>query len=69
LPNKGSDNLKSYEKHYQLKFKATLNGVDYRCMPDLLAVDHENKVIYPIDLKTSSHAEWDFFDSFVQWNY
>lgn len=59
----------TYEKHYQLKFKAILNGVDYRCMADLLAVDHKNKIIYPIDLKTSSHAEWDFFDSFVQWNY
>lgn len=59
----------TYEKHYQLKFKAILNGVDYRCMADLLAVDHKNKVIYPIDLKTSSHTEWDFFESFVQWNY
>jgi hypothetical protein len=59
----------TYEKYYQLKFKATLNGVDYRCMADLLVVDHKNKVIYPIDLKTSSHTEWDFFESFVQWNY
>lgn len=59
----------TYEKHYQLKFKAILNGVDYRCMADLLAIDHEHKIIYPIDLKTSGHAEWDFFDSFVQWNY
>jgi hypothetical protein len=59
----------TYERYYQLKFKATLNGVNYRCMADLLAVDHKNKVIYPIDLKTSGHPEWDFFDSFVQWNY
>lgn len=59
----------TFEKHYQLKFKATLAGVNYRCMADLLAVDHKNKIIYPIDLKTSGHAEWDFFDSFVQWNY
>lgn len=59
----------TYERYYQLKFKATLNGVDYRCMADLLAVDHKNKVIYPTDLKTSGHPEWDFFDSFVQWDY
>lgn len=57
------------EHLYQLKFKATLNGIDYRCMSDLLLVDYEHKVIYPIDLKTSSHTEWDFFKSFVQWNY
>lgn len=57
------------EKVYQLKFKATFNDIDYRCMPDLLIVNHENKTILPIDLKTSSHEEWDFPKSFVQWNY
>lgn len=35
----------------------------------LLIVDPINKVVYPIDLKTSSHAEWDFYQSFVQWRY
>ena len=38
-------------------------------MSDLLLVDYENKRIYPIDLKTSSHTEWDFFKSFIQWDY
>lgn len=56
-------------REYQLKFKATLEDVPYRCMADLLLVDHENKIVYPIDLKTSSHAEWDFYESFVQWRY
>ena len=59
----------SIERLYQLKFKATLHGVDYRCMADLLYVDYANKIIYPIDLKTSSHFEWDFFKSFIEWNY
>ena len=59
----------SIERLYQLKFKATLHGVDYRCMADLLYVDHAHKIIYPIDLKTSSHYEWDFFKSFIEWNY
>jgi len=54
---------------YQLKFKATLEGIDYRCMADLIITDHENKIVYPIDLKTSSHAEWDFYESFKQWRY
>lgn len=59
----------SIERLYQLKFKATLGGTDYRCMADLLIVDHINKVIYPKDLKTSSHYEWDFYKSFIDWNY
>lgn len=59
----------SLERLYQLKFKATLHGINYRCMADLLIVDYANKIIYPIDLKTSSHPEWEFHKSFVQWNY
>lgn len=59
----------SIEHLYQLKFKASFNGIDYRCMSDLLLVDYEHKVIHPIDLKTSSHTEWEFFKSFIQWNY
>ena len=59
----------SIERLYQLKFKATLNGIDYRCMADELIVDHNAKIIYPKDLKTSSHAEWEFYKSFVEWNY
>lgn len=58
-----------YVREYQLKFKATLDGVNYRCMADLLLVDHEKKIVYPIDLKTSSHTEWDFYESFIQWRY
>jgi len=64
--NPFNDNI---EHLYQLKFKATLHGVDYRCMSDLLLVDYEHKVITPIDLKTSSHTEWDFYKSFIQWDY
>lgn len=58
-----------YVREYQLKFKATFEGIDYRCMADLLLVDHEKKIVYPVDLKTSSHTEWDFFESFLQWRY
>lgn len=54
---------------YQLKFKGVFNNIDYRCMADLIIVNHKNKTIYPIDLKTSSHEEYDFFKSFIEWNY
>lgn len=57
------------ERCYQLKFKGNLNGVDYRCMADLIVVDHKNKVVYPCDLKTSAHREYDFPESFLQWRY
>lgn len=59
----------SIERLYQLKFKATLNNVDYRCMADLIVVDHQNKIVIPVDLKTSSKPEWDFYKSFLDWSY
>ena len=57
------------ERCYQLKFKATLNNVNYRCMADLLYVNYGNKTVTPVDLKTSSHTEWDFYKSFIDWSY
>lgn len=59
----------STERLYQLKFKATFNNVEYRCMVDELIVDHERKLIIPVDLKTSSKYEWDFHKSFLDWHY
>lgn len=58
-----------FVREYQLKFKACLEGVNYRCMADELITDNEQKIVYPIDLKTSSHTEWDFYESFRQWRY
>lgn len=57
------------EKVFQLKFKSEFEGIPVRCMFDELIVDHENKIIYPIDLKTTGHAEEEFEGSFVQWRY
>ena len=59
----------SIERLYQGKFKATFDGLEYSCMMDLAVIDHKNKVIYPCDLKTSSHKEYEFFQSFVEWSY
>lgn len=57
------------ERLYQLKFKGTFNGVSYRNMADLIIVNHKEKWVKPVDLKTSSHTEWDFYKSFVDWRY
>ena len=66
---KENDPFDNMERFYQLKFKGSLGGVDYRCMADLICVDHKNKIVYPCDLKTSSHREYDFPLSFQQWHY
>lgn len=57
------------ERLYQLKFKATFDEVEYRCMSDLLVVLHDKKIVVPVDLKTSSKPEWDFHKSFLDWMY
>lgn len=63
------DPLSSVRRYYQLKFKFTVDGVDYRSMADLIVADYEKKIVYPIDLKTSSTPEWDFEKSFCKWHY
>lgn len=57
------------ERCYQLKFKHDFNDINYRCMADLLIVNHDTKEVIPIDLKTSYKHEYDFYKSFVEWSY
>lgn len=57
------------ERLYQLKFKGEFDGITYRNMADLIIVNHKEKWVKPVDLKTSSHTEWDFYRSFVDWRY
>lgn len=57
------------ERLYQLKFAHTFEGIDYSCMADLIVVFHDKKLVLPVDLKTSSHTEYEFFRSFLDWNY
>lgn len=57
------------ERVYQAKFKAEFDGIMYSAMADLIVIDHNAKIIYPCDLKTSSHMEHDFFQSFLEWRY
>jgi len=63
---KDSDDVKRY---YQLKFKSTIRGVEYRVMLDLCIVDYKRKVVIPCDLKTTSSMEYEFGDSFMKWRY
>lgn len=66
-PNNVFDN--SIERFYQLKFKATFNNINYRCMADEIIVLYDKKLVVPVDLKTSSKTEWDFYKSFLEWHY
>lgn len=65
----GDNPFENIERCYQLKFKATFDNIEYRNMADLIIVDHEKKEVIPIDLKTSSKPEWDFYKSFIEWSY
>lgn len=65
-----NDELSPIRRYYQLKFAANFEGVGYRNMADLIIVDYENKIVWPIDLKTSMGcAEWDFEQNFKKWHY
>lgn len=57
------------QRFYQLKFKQTLEGIDLRCMADLIVVNHKAMTVQPCDLKTSSTNEWEFPKAFQQWRY
>lgn len=57
------------ERLYQLKFAADFDGISYSCMADLIVVFHDKKLVLPVDLKTSSHTEYEFYQSFLDWNY
>lgn len=57
------------ERLYQLKFKGTFDGIDYSIMPDEVIVFHKTKKILPIDLKTSSYKEYEFYKAFIDWDY
>ena len=59
------------ERLYQLKFKGEDPNAHtkFRCMADLIVVDYNEKTIQPVDLKTSSHNEWEFHKSMVDWRY
>lgn len=57
------------QRYYQLKFKGSYKGIPLRCMADEILVDYKNKIVVPVDLKTSSKPEWDFCTSFTHWGY
>jgi len=45
---------------YQYKFVQKVNGYDVKGMLDCLVIDHDNKTIYPVDLKTGEDSAENF---------
>ena len=70
----GTENTPDIEYLYQLKFKEdymldTGEVIEIKFMPDLLNVNHKEKTILMVDLKTSSMPAWDFAKNFLKFRY
>lgn len=60
------NNIKRY---YQLKFVHDYLEVKCKIMLDLVIVNYSEKIIIPVDLKTTSLKEWDFPKAYVNYRY
>ena len=69
----GTKNTQDIEYIYQAQFKTTwvIEGeeVDVKIMPDLLIVNHKDRTIQPVDLKTSSVQAYNFVENFLNFKY
>ena len=54
---------------YQQKFNTILEGLEVKMMADLLIINHEKKMIIPIDLKTTSLPEYCFPQKYLENRY
>jgi hypothetical protein len=59
-----------YQAKFVTQYHTGFNGiVTLKIMPDLLKVDHNNKTIQPVDLKTSQMPAYDFMENFIKYRY
>ena len=59
-----------YQPQFFSEWETEHHGtVTIKCMFDLLVVNHKDKTIQPVDLKTSSMPAYDFPDHFVKMRY
>ena len=63
---------------YQAQFAVTITlgeetpdeiNVEYKIMPDLIIINHNERTIQLVDLKTSSAPAWSFADNFIAFRY
>lgn len=55
------------DRHYQTKIFFDIAGVEVKAMLDLLLIDHDKKIFYPVDLKTG--IEKSFLRNFDMFKY
>ena len=73
----GTENTDGAEYLYQMKLffdvPITVDNkkqiVHMKAMLDLVKIDHDNKTVQPIDLKTSAQPAYNFSESFVKYRY
>lgn len=59
-----------YQPQFVVEYETEFHGVvKVKCMFDLLVVNHKDKTIQPVDLKTSSMPAYDFPEHFVKMRY
>lgn len=59
----------TFENHYQYKFNYKYKGFELRGIIDKMSIDHENKIVYLEDIKTSSSKASEFSKSFIKYCY
>lgn len=57
------------DKHLQLEIYWEYKGEKCKSKLDLVIVDHENKEIHPIDIKTTGNSVFSFDSSSLKWSY
>ena len=57
------------ELFYQYKFVTEVFGMKVKGMLDILKVDHKNKIVYPVDLKTGELPVSKFPEIFLMYGY
>lgn len=70
----GTRSTETVEYLYQTQFVTdyTLPSgrvVPVKIMPDLLKINHEDRTVQPVDLKTSADPAWNFKENFIRFAY
>lgn len=70
----GTKNTADVEYVYQAQFQTivtlpTGKEVAVKIMPDLLKINHKDKTVQPVDLKTSAMPAWGFKENFLKYRY
>lgn len=59
----------NYERYTQFKFEINYRKVRFRGIMDFVLIDHENKTVNLIDLKTGKDPCLDFMNNFIKYKY